>query len=65
MNDDRTKNAREQYERKKEEVQMCVKHALHHHNCEVMNAINRTGDKKVMYKHLNGLMRKNKCKVKG
>ena len=63
VNDHRTKEAKEMYERCKEEAKMCIQDALHVHNKRVMKEISEAGNKKGLYKHLNGLINKGKICV--
>ena len=53
VNDHRTKEAKEEYERCncKEEAKMCIQDALHVHNKRVMKEISEAGNKKGLYKH--------------
>ena len=59
-NDHRAKKANAVYERCKGEAKICAQDALHVHNKRVMREISESGNKKGLYKHLNGLIHKGK-----
>ena len=63
VNDHRAKEAKEVYERCKEEAKIGVQDTLHVHNKRVMREISEAGNKKGLYKHLNGLIHKGKVCV--
>ena len=63
VNDHRAKEAKEVYERCKKDGKICVQDALHVHNKRVMREISEAGNKKGLYKRLNGLIHKGKVCV--